>query len=120
MVDKKLEAAFKNMTDEQKRMSFSMNSKLVVHSAKNPTRLRQELLCALCQAILVDPLTCVECGSNFHTACLNKFCRETGACPMMCRKPKFVPVKKELLRELAELKFQCMNAEHGCDKVMNY
>jgi hypothetical protein len=96
-----------------------MNSKHVLPNAKNP-KLRQELLCALCQAILVDPLTCVECGGNYHTGCLNKFCRETGSCPMMCKRPKFVPVKKELIRELQDLKFQCVNSQNGCDKVLSY
>ena len=113
------EAAFKNMSEEQKRMSFSMNSRHVLPSAKNP-QVREELVCSLCQAILVDPLTCIECKKNFHTACLNKFCRETGACPMMCKKPKFVPVKKELIKELTLLRFQCTNAENGCDKVLSY
>ena len=98
-VSSQAEAAFKNMSDDQKRMSFSMNSRHVLPSAKNP-QVKKELLCALCSAILVDPLKCTECKNHFHTACLNKFCRETGTCPMMCAKPKFVPVKKELLKEL--------------------
>lgn len=104
VTEESIENAFRNMTEEQKRMSFSMNSRHVLPSANKP-KLRQELLCALCSAILVEPLTCVECGTNYHTGCLNKFCRETGSCPMMCKKPKFVPVKREILRELSELKF---------------
>ena len=39
---------------------------------------------------------------------------------MMCKKPKFVPVKKELLKELAALKFQCVNSDNGCDKILSY
>jgi hypothetical protein len=39
---------------------------------------------------------------------------------MMCKKPKFVPVKKDLLKELAALKFQCINAENGCELILNY
>jgi hypothetical protein len=39
---------------------------------------------------------------------------------MMCKKPKFVPVKKELLKELQELKFQCVNAQNSCDKILTY
>ncbi len=107
-----LEIAFRNMTEDQKRMSFSMNARQVLPSAGNPGQgVRRDLLCALCQAILVDPLKCIDCKNHFHTACLNKFCRETGSCPMMCKKPKFVPVKKELLRDLQALKFQCVNAD---------
>jgi hypothetical protein len=99
-ISEELEIAFRNMTEDQKRMSFSMNAKQVLPSANNTNGVRRDLQCALCQAILVDPLKCIDCKNHFHTACLNKFCRETGSCPMMCRKPKFVPVKKELIKEL--------------------
>ena len=72
------ELAFHHMTQEQKRLSVSMNSKNVL----SQKQVRKELLCALCQAILIEPMKCVECKSHFHKACLNKFCRETHACPM--------------------------------------
>lgn len=101
-------------------MSFSMNARQVLPTANSPNGVRRDLLCALCQAILVDPLKCIDCKNHFHTACLNKFCRETGSCPMMCRNPKFVPVKKDLIKELQALKFQCVNAPQGCEKVLNY
>lgn len=39
---------------------------------------------------------------------------------MMCKRPKFVPVKKELLKELQSLKFQCANSDNGCEKVLSY
>ena len=39
---------------------------------------------------------------------------------MMCKRPKFVPVKKELIRELLDLKFQCVNSQNGCDTVLSY
>jgi hypothetical protein len=57
-----------------RRMSFSMNSKNVV--GKN--QVKKDLLCALCQAILIEPWECKECLSRFHQVCLNKFAKETG------------------------------------------
>ena len=39
---------------------------------------------------------------------------------MQCKKPKFVPVKKELIKELEALKFQCTNTGNGCEKVLIY
>jgi hypothetical protein len=104
------------MTDEQKRMSFSMNSRNVIAQKS----IKKEFLCALCQAILVDPMKCKECKNHFHTACLNKFCRETGACPMQCKKPRFIGLGKDLMKELQALKFACVNSDLGCDKVLSY
>jgi len=51
---------------------------------------------------------------------LNKFCRETGSCPMQCKKPKFVSIKKDLEKGLNELKFSCPFQDLGCDKVLSY
>ena len=79
-----------------KRMSFSMNSKNVV----GRDQVKPELLCALCQAILIDPWECKECKNRFHQICLNKFAKETGQCPMMCSKPRFISVKKEVEKQL--------------------
>lgn len=97
-----------------------MNARHVIKGNKKQAQIPQEFLCALCSAILVDPLKCTDCKNHFHTACLNKFCRETGSCPMMCKKPKFVPCKKELLKDLQALRFQCVNTENGCDKILSY
>lgn len=45
-----------------KRMSFSMNSRNVV----GKDQVKPELLCALCQAILIDPWECKECRNRYH------------------------------------------------------
>jgi hypothetical protein len=113
---RELEDAFKQMTEEQRRMSFTMNAKNVI----SKDQIKKEHLCALCSAILVDPMKCVECNSRYHKSCLNKFCRETGQCPMMCKKPKFVSIAKEVEKQLKDLKFQCSNNNYGCDKVLSY
>jgi predicted Zn-ribbon and HTH transcriptional regulator len=93
-----------------------MNSKNVI----SQKQIKKEFLCALCQAILVDPMKCKECGNHFHQACLNKFCRETGECPMLCKRPKFISIKKEIDKLLQNLKFSCANADLGCEKVLDY
>jgi hypothetical protein len=109
------------MIQEQKRLSLCLNVKLVLPTPASATKgVPQELQCSLCQAVLVEPMRCIECKSNFHQACLNKFCRETGACPLMCKKPKFVSMKRELEKPLNELKFGCQHQDLGCDKVLSY
>ena len=89
------------MTEEQRRMSFSMNTTNVLSQGK----VTSDLLCALCHAVLVDPMKCKECKNRFHRSCLTKFCRETGQCPMMCKKPKFISIEKELDKQLKGLSF---------------
>ena len=93
-----------------------MNSKNVI--GKN--QVRADLLCALCQAILIEPWGCKECKSRFHQVCLNKFAKETGSCPMMCKKPKFISIKKDVEKQLRDIKFACNNASLGCTAVLTY
>lgn len=58
-ISQEAEMAFRNMTDDQKRMSYSMNARHVLPTIGKPAAgVRKDLLCALCQAILVDPLKC--------------------------------------------------------------
>ena len=62
------------MAKDFKMMSFSMNSKNVI----GQNQVNKDLLCSLCQAILVEPWQCNECNQRFHQVCLNKFAKETG------------------------------------------
>jgi|LauGreDrversion4_2_1035121.scaffolds.fasta_scaffold327730_1 hypothetical protein len=99
-----------NAANDFKRMSFSMNSKNVVGASQ----VKPELMCALCQAILLDPWECKECKNRFHQVCLNKFAKETGMCPMMCKKPRFINVKKDVEKQLNEMQFVCNHQNLGC------
>lgn len=62
------------MTKDQRRMSFSLNPKNVL----TDKTIKDDLLCSLCHAILVNAMKCKGCKNRFHKACLNKFCIETG------------------------------------------
>lgn len=88
-----------------------MFSKLGLNQANLVTKdqLREEYLCGLCQAILVDPVECRSCKKRFHHKCLEKFFNETGMCPMQCPKVKFLSVKKEVEKKLQKMKFKCRN-----------
>ena len=100
------------------KVSFAMNSQNVVGSHKNA--IKKEFLCALCQAILVEPWECKECSNRFHQNCLNRFAKETGQCPFMCAKPRFISIKNELERQLQDMQFVCKNSELGCQKILSY
>ena len=99
-----------------KSMSFSMNSKNVI----GQDQVTKDLLCALCQAILIDPWECRECKCRFHQVCLNKFAKETGQCPMQCKKPRFINIKKDVEKQLSQMEFICKNKQFGCNQVLSY
>lgn len=83
-------------------------------------QLKEEYLCALCQAILVDPVECKRCKKRYHFKCLQKFFSETGMCPMQCENPKFINVKKEVEKKLLKMQFKCRNFQSGCNVILNY
>lgn len=95
-----------------------MNIKNVVTDGKTPVK--KELQCALCHAILVQPMKCKDCKQHYDQACLNKFCRETGACPLQCKKPKFVFIAKEVEKALNDVKFTCVYKDLGCEQILTY
>ena len=99
-----------------KTMSFALNRTNVIGMEEVPA----ELTCALCSAILVEPWECKECKQRFHQVCLNKFAKETGQCPMMCKKPRFVSIKKEVEKRLQAMEFRCKNASLGCPITLSY
>ena len=100
-------------------MSFALNSQNVI-GVRGQAGVPRELLCALCSAILVDPWECKECKERFHQVCLNKFAKETGQCPMQCKKPRFVSIKKQVEQQLLAMEFQCKNKNLGCQATLSY
>jgi len=48
--------------EDFRRMSFALNKSHVVGQGQ----ISQDLLCALCSAILKDPWQCKECKNRFH------------------------------------------------------
>ena len=102
--------------EDFRRMSFALNKSHVVGMNNIP----QEMLCALCNAILKDPWQCKECKNRFHQVCLNKFARETGQCPFQCKKPRFVDIRKEVEKQLNTMEFQCKNRQFGCMATLTY
>ena len=83
-------------------------------------QLKAEYLCALCQAILVEPVECRSCKSRFHHKCIEKFHNETGECPMQCANPRFLSIRKEVEKKLQKMQFKCRNHLMGCNEVLNY
>ncbi len=39
---------------------------------------------------------------------------------MLCKRPKFISIKKEIDKLLQNLKFTCANTDLGCEKILNY
>ena len=104
------------MKESDRKLSLSLNATNLL----TKDQLKKEYLCALCQAILVDPVECKSCKTRFHHKCIEKFHNETGMCPMQCDKPKFLSVKKEVEKKLQKMQFKCRNHMMGCNDVLNY
>ncbi len=39
---------------------------------------------------------------------------------MMCQRPRFISVKKEVEKQLQDMKFVCNNQQLGCNKILSY
>jgi hypothetical protein len=70
--------SFINIEKDGRSVSLMLNSSNLL----TKDQLKSEYLCALCQAILVEPVECKSCKNWFHHKCLEKFHNETGMCPM--------------------------------------
>ena len=57
---------------------------LNVQNVVDPRAVKPELLCSICQQVLVQPLQCSKCKQKFHEECLDKFLAEVGHCPSLC------------------------------------
>ena len=80
MVNSTTDPDLKLQQEAVRRISQAYSVKNVVESHL----VKPEMLCGLCQAVLVSPLQCESCKQRFHSVCIAKFLQQAGHCPSMC------------------------------------
>ena len=69
MVNSTTDPDLKLQQEAIKRISLAYSFQNVVE----PHLVKPDMICALCQAVLVSPLQCESCKQRFHSVCIAKF-----------------------------------------------
>ena len=79
--------------------------------------LNEELICSLCNNILINPIICLKCKNNFCKSCLDEWISKYNKCPNKCFKSFQINSKKnEFLLKIKKLKFKCLE----CREFIKY
>ena len=73
--------------------------------------IREMVICQICHGVLINPLSCSCCESNFCNHCLKTWKSQTNnnLCPMKCTTNKFTSPGRVLKNLLDKLQFNCKN-----------
>jgi hypothetical protein len=91
----------------------------VVNIEKFPN-LNEVLTCKICFKILINATDCVKCGNTFCSDCINELKQVGKNCPFNCEGINIKPTSHGITSMLSQLKFNCLNKEHGCDEILTY
>ena len=75
------------------------------------------VICSICNGIVVSPVQCLECENCFCELCIEKWKEKSeNSCPFRCKNPKFK--SSRLIKNiLSNIKFKCQN---GCNQEIPY
>ena len=75
------------------------------------------VICSICNGIVVSPVQCLECENCFCQICIESWKKKSGdSCPFRCKNPKFKDSR--LIKSiLSNIKFKCKN---GCNEEIPY
>lgn len=76
----------------------------------------EEIICSICDGIIVDPIQCIECQNSFCKECLAQWSKKSKTCP--CRCSPFETTENKLLKRLL-CKIQ-LNCPNKCGKTIPY
>ena len=75
-----------------------------------------EIMCTICQSILIDPYQCNQCENYFCNNCINIWQKTSRTCPFKC--PKFQLKEAKLIKQLLhKITFKC---PHKCGNDIPY
>lgn len=76
----------------------------------------EEILCYICQNVIIDPVQCIECQNTFCKDCLKQWNKKSSTCPFRCK--TFETKENKLLKRLlSKLQLKCPNK---CGKTISY
>ena len=75
------------------------------------------VICSICNGIVVSPVQCLECENCFCKICIESWKKKSGdSCPFRCKNPSFKDSR--LIKSiLSNIKFKCKN---GCNEEIPY
>ena len=94
-----------------------LNPDLVINKEEFKV-IKDQVICVICQGILISPIQCSICHNSFCSSCFQKWKEEKGIiiCPFKCQNSSF-KTNKILNDLLSKLIFKC---EKGCNEKIPY
>ena len=86
----------------------------LVINKENFKLIEYNVVCSICNGIVVSPVQCLECENCFCQSCIEEWKKKQGkdSCPFRCKNPSFR--NSRLIKDiLSNLKFKCKN---GCNQ----
>lgn len=90
----------------------------LVINKENFKLIEYNVVCSICNGIVVSPVQCLECENCFCQSCIEEWKKKQGkdSCPFRCKNPSFR--NSRLIKDiLSNLKFKCKN---GCNQEIPY
>ena len=76
----------------------------------------EEIICDICQNIIMEPTQCLQCQNTFCKKCINDWLKRSSTCPFRC-KPCEIKENKLLRRLLSKITLFC---PFKCGQIISY
>ncbi|CAD8094446.1 unnamed protein product [Paramecium primaurelia] len=95
-----------------------MNSSAILRDLiVDPTNIDQNLLCLICQELVIDPKECSQCQNLFCSDCITSWLQQKKKCPYNCSDEIQLKNPHRIVKNsISQIEVKCLNK--GCDKQM--
>ena len=101
---------------EPKLNSSCQITQSLVTNRSDINAFEDEIICHICQNIILEPTQCVECQNSFCKQCITNWFKKSSTCPFRCKTSE-MKENKLLKRLLSKLKLSC---PFKCGKIISY
>ena len=118
MCDSRAQSVAKPLTVSRlSRKDIFNSSRVILKENEKPD---DNLLCGICQEIAFEAKECETCETLFCTTCVESWKSRRDICPNKCPEPWQLRNPHKLIRSaISQLKFQCPNANNGCEELVS-